>query len=85
MDAEQATIEDRGGPLDRRRQEAGASAEDHPPIGRDVPVVQEVLRVEERPALGRDVGDQSWQRLAGDDVAADRDDPAAQVGATPSV
>ena len=79
VDLEQAAVEDRRGPVDRRRQHARPAAEDHPPVRRDVPVVQEVLGVEERPALGRDVPDQViGERLAGDDVAADRDDPPAQ-------
>ena len=66
-------------PLDRRRHEAGAAAEDHPPLGSDVPVVEEVLRVEEGAAFG----ESSRARSSGigsrrDDVAPDRDDPAPQ-------
>ena len=73
-------MEDLGGVLDGGRQHARAATEDHPPVGRDVPVVQEVLGVEERAALGRDLGREVLgQRLGGDDVARDRDDPPAQA------
>ena len=62
-----------------RREHARPAAEDHPLVGRDVPVVQEVLRVEERPPARRELGDEVVrQRLGGDDVAPDRDDPAPE-------
>ena len=84
MDLEQALVQDRRRSVDVGRQEARPPAEDHPPVRGHVPVEEEVLGIEECAALGRQlVREVGRERLARDDVAADRDDPSPESRGDP--
>ena len=51
IDPQETAVEDRRGPVDRGRQHARPTTEDHPTIGGHVPVEEVVLGVEEPAAL----------------------------------
>src|SRR5436190_4356511 len=79
MDLQHALVEDPVDPVEAHRQEARPAAEDHPAVLGDVPVVEEVLRVEEGPTTRRQRPCQLLgERLRGNDVAADRDDASPE-------
>src|ERR1700694_942915 len=76
VDADHRCIEPVACLPDRGRGKASPATEEHPVVGAEPPVIQEVLRVEEHPpARDRTVRQVGRQRLGGDDVAADRNDP----------
>ena len=77
--ANHSGIEPVASPGDSGGREAGAAPEEHPVVGAQPPVIEEVLGVEQHAAVwDRAIGEVGGQGLGRDDIAAEGNDATSQ-------